>query len=97
MASIYLLSSKTYVPKFKDALYAMMFTLGLMILALIFNAILDKDYMLLNYGNGSPFQFLLDYGQLVYTTTMIMLGLVVISLVSLITTSIYKVVQGSFK
>ena len=87
-APAYMLYSGYYKPIYSDIPKAMLTTGCLMVLALIANAVLDKDFMLLNRGNGSPLQFLLDNGQLVYTSSMILLGFFVISLVIVITISI---------
>ena len=76
----YMVYKKAYVIKYSDIRYAYACTLTLMVGAMIVNALLDKDYMLLNTGNGSPLQFLLDSGQVLYTTSMILLGLFVINL-----------------
>lgn len=94
LAAAWLLKSKMYVPEFKDVFRVMPFTFGLMILAMIANAILDKDFMLLNYGTGSPLVGLLDNGQFVYTFGMIVTGLIVIGIISAITTSIYRLIKG---
>lgn len=93
MSSLYLIYSKMYVPRYSDALRAMVFTLGLMFIALIVDFTTDKDFMLLNRGNGSPFQYIIESsGQLAYTLTMIGVGLFVIGLISIISTTIYKLV-----
>ena len=92
-APLYLIRSKYYQPKWNDFLYAVQLTLGLMVLALIANAEMNEDFMLLNEGKGSPFEFLLENGQLIYTGTMILLGVVMITIVSLITTTLYKVMN----
>ena len=79
-APIYMLRNKYYIITNKDIPKALAVTSVLMIFALIANFFLDRDFMLLNTGNGSPLVFLLDYGQLVYTLSMIGLGLIVVSL-----------------
>jgi len=89
--SLYFVVSGIYKISFKGIYQAIQVTLGLMILALIANYLLDKDFMLLNRGSGSPFQFLLDYGQFVYTTAMILLGFVGVSLPFLIGMAVIKV------
>jgi uncharacterized membrane protein YwaF len=90
LAPLYLLRSKAYQPKYLDFFYAIQFTFGLMLIALLVNFTLDQDFMLLYKGNGSPLQFLLDQGQFIYTTTMIVLGLLVITIVSVTIASIYQ-------
>lgn len=87
----YMLYSGYYKPKYSDIPKAMLSTSCLMIAALVANAILDKDYMLLNTGKGSPLQFLLESGQLVYTFSMIGLGLLVISLFIGVTVGIRQI------
>lgn len=91
MSSIYLLSSKLYIPKYTDAFKAISFTFVFMLIALIVNFTMDKDFMLLRSGKGSPLKFVLDNnGQLAYTLTMIGAGLIVIGFISTITTFVYK-------
>ena len=90
-APIYMLTNGYYEIKLKDIPKAMMVTSILMVVAMIANAIFDRDFMLLNTGNGSPLVFLLDYGQLVYTGSMIILGFIVIALVFVVTVGIIKV------
>ena len=70
---------------------ALAVTSVLMVFALIANALLDRDFMLLNTGNGSPLVFLLDNGQLFYTLSMIILGFFTIALIFVITVAIKKV------
>ncbi|QMS85509.1 YwaF family protein [Candidatus Xianfuyuplasma coldseepsis] len=64
----------------KSMLQAMYFTTIIMVIALIVNLIWDKDYMLLNTGNGSPLVFLRDIHQVVYTMSMIALGYIMIAI-----------------
>ena len=94
LAAAWLLKSKTYVPEYKDVFRVMPFTFGLMILAIIANTLLDRDFMLLNNGTGSPLVGLLENGQLVYTLGMITTGLIVLGIISAITTSIYRIFKG---
>ncbi|AIO19681.1 Integral membrane protein [Candidatus Izimaplasma bacterium HR1] len=94
MSSFYLLTSKLYIPEYLDALRSLVFTFGLMIIALIVSFTIDQDYMLLHTGNGSPLKPVLDNsGQFVYTTLMIVVGLFVIGLISFISTFIYKLIK----
>lgn len=90
-APVYLLNRGYYNIKLSDIPKAMLTTSALMVLALIFNALLDRDYMLLNTGNGSPLVFLLDNGQFVYTGSMMALGYICIALVFLVTVGIIKI------
>lgn len=84
-AGLYLIKSGYYKLKLSDIYKSYLVASVLMFLALIFNALLDKDYMLLNYGNGSPLQFLVEVNQALYTISMIVLGLVIIFIVFCIT------------
>lgn len=78
IAPIYMIVNKLYDFQYKDYFYAVLCALGLMVLAVTANGLLDKDYMLLNYGNGSPFQFLLETSKLVYMMSMVILGFFII-------------------
>ncbi len=69
-----------YQPKIKDIPSALLFTGLFAVVAMIFNAFTDQDFLLLNYGNGSPFQFLIATSKLLYQATMIGLGAILISL-----------------
>ncbi len=69
-----------YQPKMKDIPNALLFTGLFAVVAMIFNAMTDQDFLLLNYGNGSPFQFLIATSKLLYQGTMIGLGAMLISL-----------------
>jgi len=93
LAAAWLLRTKMYIPEYKDMFRVMPFTFGLMILAIIANTLLDKDFMLLNRGTGSPLVGLLDNGQLFYTVAMIVTGLIVIGVISGITTTIYRITK----
>jgi uncharacterized membrane protein YwaF len=73
-AALYLLKSEQYTITWRTLPYAYYVSLIFMIVAIIFNTILDKDFMLLNYGNGSPVQFIHDISPILYTLTMIGLG-----------------------
>lgn len=69
-----------YQPKMKDIRFALFFTGAFAVLAMIVNHYTNQDFLLLNYGNGSPFQFLINSSKLVYQLVMIGLGTVLISL-----------------
>lgn len=73
---IYVIYSGLYKIKFSSFVNAYPLIVAFMLLAMIANKIFDKDFMLLNYGNGSPFEFLRDSSQLLYTASMIGLGLI---------------------
>lgn len=94
MSSLYLIISKTYRPRYTDAFRAMVLSFGFMLIALSVNLVMNKDFMMLNRGNGSPFQPIIESnGQLVYTLTMIFVGLLVIGFISVVSTSIYKLLK----
>lgn len=83
--AIFMIKSGYYSPKFNDNLKAFAVTAILAIVALIANNILDKDFMLLSMGNGSPLQFIRDTSPLLYTLTMVAVGFIGIALVMAIT------------
>lgn len=90
-ASVHLLKSGFYKFELKDMFKAIAFTSCLMILAIIINLTLDRDFMLLNKGIGSPFNFLIDTSQVLYTFTMIILGFIGVSIPFLVTGAIVKI------
>jgi uncharacterized membrane protein YwaF len=69
-----------YKPSIKDIPKAFLFTGAFAGLAMIVNAFTNQDFLLLNYGTGSPFQFLISTSKLLYQVTMIGLGAFLISL-----------------
>jgi hypothetical protein len=79
-APLALIKLDYYKPKLGDIGYALAFTGGFAAIAMIVNAITNQDFLLLNYGNGSPFQFLITESKLLYQATMIALGAFLISL-----------------
>lgn len=82
--SLYLVMSKTYRPKFFDFPKALFVLLLSAVLANGLNFILDTDYMLLHYGNGSPFQFVItEVSYLAYLGVMTLVGVVLIVLLFL--------------
>lgn len=87
---IYLIKSGTYEFEFRRLKDAYIVLVAFMALAMIVNAITGKDFMLLNTGNGSPLAFLLDNSQIVYTGSMIVLGLVGVLLFHLLGFAIKK-------
>lgn len=70
-SSIYLLKSHFY--QFNVNGYPKTMIVGLIfaIIAMFFNDILDKDFMLLNKGTGSPLNFILDISKPLYVISMI--------------------------
>lgn len=69
-----------YKPAIRDIPKALLFTGGFAVIAMIVNAYTNQDFLLLNYGTGSPFQFLMSTSKLLYQFTMISLGALLISL-----------------
>lgn len=88
--SLFIVKAGYYNIKFRDSLKAIFSVLVLMVIALIVNVIGDFDFMLLNKGNGSPFQFLIQTSQILYTITMIGLGIFMITLTFGIATLVSK-------
>lgn len=93
--SLYILKRGFYKFKYKDVLKAFTCALALMVFAIIANMIFDKDFMLLNRGSGSPFQFLIETSQLLYTFSMIFLGFFIIHLDFAVTKLVYMVKKNS--
>jgi hypothetical protein len=79
-APLALIKLDYYKPKMSDIVYALAFTGGFAALAMTVNAFTNQDFLLLNNGNGSPFQFLITESKLLYQITMIGLGAMLISL-----------------
>jgi len=79
-APLALIKLDYYKPKMGDIGYALAFTGGFAALAMTVNAFTNQDFLLLNNGNGSPFQFLITESKLLYQFTMIGLGAMLISL-----------------
>jgi hypothetical protein len=79
-APLALIKLDYYKPKLGDIGYALTFTGGFAAIAMIVNAFTNQDFLLLNDGNGSPFQFLITESKLLYQSTMIALGAFLISL-----------------
>lgn len=79
-ASWYIIKAGYLNIAWKNILYAIGLTSILMVIAMIVNLVSGSDYMLLNEGNGSPFQGLRDTSQVLYTGTMIVLGYILIAL-----------------
>lgn len=69
-----------YKPTIQDIPKALLFTGTFALIAMIVNALTNQDFLLLNFGTGSPFQFLITTSKLLYQFTMIGLGALLISL-----------------
>lgn len=70
-SSIYLLKSRYYNFKMSDYSKSMAVGIAFAGMAMIANALLDKDFMLLNYGTGSPLAFILEISKPLYVFSMI--------------------------
>jgi hypothetical protein len=79
-APLALIKLDYYKPKLSDIGYALAFTGGFAAVAMTVNAFTNQDFLLLNHGNGSPFQFLITDSKLLYQATMIGLGALLISM-----------------
>ena len=79
-APLALIKLDFYKPKMSDIGYALAFTAGFAAVAMTVNALTNQDFLLLNYGNGSPFQFLITESKLLYQATMIGLGAFLITM-----------------
>lgn len=79
-APLALIKLDYYKPKMTDVGYALAFTGGFAAVAMTVNAFTNQDFLLLNNGNGSPFQFLIAESKLLYQATMIGLGAFLITL-----------------
>ncbi len=79
-APLALIKLDFYKPKLSDVGYALAFTGGFAAIAMTVNALTNQDFLLLNYGNGSPFQFLITESKLLYQATMIGLGAFLITM-----------------
>jgi len=84
-SSIYLIKSKYY--KFEMSNYIKVMSVGVFfaIMAIIANALLDKDFMLLNYATGSPLVFILEISKPLYILSMIGGFAILIGIIFIIT------------
>lgn len=79
--SVYMVLSKKYQPRFMDFSKALVVLLLSAAFSNTLNFILDTDYMLLHYGNGSPFQFVIEqYSYVAYLGVMSLVGVILILL-----------------
>lgn len=80
--SLYMVFSKDYKPVWKDAYKAFVILASVALVAGITNLYLETDFMFLRTGNGNPIQGILtNFGYIPYILTMVVLGLILISLV----------------
>lgn len=90
-APLALIALGYYQPRLKHVGNALLLTGLFAAVAMTFNAYNDTDFLLLNTGNGSPFQFLIESeSRLVYQIVMIGLGSFLISVFFLISEIIYQ-------
>ena len=80
LAPLALIKVRFYQPSIQDIPYALGFTGIFAIIAMIVNHFTNQDFLLLNYGTGSPFRFLISTSKLLYQFVMITLGAFLISL-----------------
>lgn len=88
---IYMLRHKFYNFQYKDYFLAMIPTILLTLTAVIVNQLLDTDFMLLNRGGGSPFQFLIEISRGLYIFSMIVLGFFIVHVNFFITWIVKKI------
>ena len=91
--AIYLVFSGRYKMKFFTFINGFPVIIGFMLIAMIANVIFDQDFMLLNRGSGSPFQFLLETSQWLYVGSMIVLGLLGIAIFHSVVYGLAKVTK----
>ena len=89
-SSIYLLKSTYYQFKLTD--YTKSMTVGLIFagVAIMVNQLLDKDFMLLNKGTGSPLAFILEISKPLYMISMIGGFAILIGIVFVLTDIMYS-------
>jgi tellurite resistance protein TehA-like permease len=86
--SIYLLKSHIYNFMISDYKNVVIIAIIFALMAITMNNLLDKDFMMLNRGTGSPFQFLIEISKPLYISTMVGLALILIGLDFVITDAI---------
>ena len=93
-APLALIALGYYQPRLKDVGNALVFTGLFAAVAMTFNAFNSTDFLLLNTGIGSPFQFLIEAeSRLVYQIVMIGLGSFLISVFFLVSEIIYQFIR----
>ncbi|MFA7075590.1 MAG: YwaF family protein [Candidatus Izemoplasmatales bacterium] len=70
-SSVYLLKSKYYKFNIHDYPKTMAIAISFAVIAMIANKLLDKDFMLLNRGSGSPLMFIIETSRPLYIIAMI--------------------------
>jgi len=84
-SSIYLLISKYYIFNINNYIKVMSIGVFFAIMAITANALLDKDFMLLNYATGSPLAFILEISKPLYILSMIGGFAILVGIVFLVT------------
>jgi len=78
--ALYIYQQKLYVPVRKDIIKVFFMLLGFATFVNMLNFLWQTDFMMLRYGEGNPFQFLMEIHYVVYLVGMIVLGIIMISL-----------------
>lgn len=89
-SSLYLLKSKYYNFRLIDYTKTMILGLIFAAIAMIANELLDKDFMLLNKGTGSPLAFILEISKPLYTASMIGGFAILVGIVFVVTDLVYS-------
>jgi uncharacterized membrane protein YwaF len=86
-----------YVPRLKHIPYALAVVSVYAVIGMSVNAWLNTDFLLLNQGNGSPFQFLNASSPFLYKAVMIGLGALLISIFFVVSEIVYQIQHQSIK
>ena len=89
-SAIFLLKQRIYRFDTKDIFNVMVLSLAFTIVVMFVNDVLDKDFMLLNKGTGSPLAFILEQSKPLYIISMILSFTLLIFLVFQITSLFIK-------
>ncbi len=89
-SSLYLLKSKYYNFKLIDYTKTMIIGLIFSAIAMVANELLDKDFMLLNKGTGSPLAFILEISKPLYIASMIGGFAILVGIVFAVTDLVYN-------
>lgn len=89
-SSLYLLKSKYYNFKLTDYTKTMIMGLIFAAIAMAANELLDKDFMLLNKGTGSPLAFILEISKPLYVASMIGGFAILTGIVFVVTDLVYS-------
>jgi uncharacterized membrane protein YwaF len=86
-----------YVPRLKHIPYALAVVSVYAVIAMSVNAWLNTDFLLLNRGQGSPFQFLNATSPLLYKGVMIGLAALLISIFFVVSEGVYQLQHKAIK